>query len=238
MAKSVGNVTLVHEISRWDQYAGRPLEILNDLRMFFLSTHYRNPIDFSPEYLHEAHNKVQGLVNLRQNIDDLLRRKNSFVQVDAQSGPEMALKQAIADAKTRFNLAMDDDFNTPAAIGALFELEKNINLFIDAHPDRFSLLGKRLLEESRSTLLTLSENVLGLVLPERSSSSVGVYIAGSEESQPETELSASEIEALLEKREQARKNKDYKTADEIRADLDARGVTIEDTPHGARWKWK
>jgi len=236
MAKSVGNVTLVREIGKWDQYAKRPVDLQNHLRMFFLSTHYRSPIDFSRKHLEEAGRKVRGLEDLIWRLDEILK-KDIFNQSEEISEDEKIFGDKIDEAQKKFQQAMDDDFNTPSAIGTLFELERNTNIFIDKHPDKFSFSGKSLLEKTKGMLVKLSEDVLGFVLYGKTSSSMGI-ISGHEESELKRELSANEIEELVEKREEARKNKDYKAADEIRTKLAEKGVVLEDTPHGVRWKWK
>jgi cysteinyl-tRNA synthetase len=263
MAKSVGNVTLVHEIAGWDRYSQRPVDLLNDLRMFFLSTHYRSPIDFSSEHLAEASRKVGGLTDLLFRIDYELNNAD-FSREGNADGDEVAFEQKIGGTTDKFKQAMDDDFNTPAAIGALFELERDVNKFIAKHQFGYAGSAKALLEGARDQIVELGERVLGFrlmdALPaeegkgaEATSSSVGIIGAGQEADGERLRALASDcigdqvngsltgaelVQLLIECREKARKEKDFAAADKIRAGLTEIGIIIEDTPHGARWKWK
>ncbi len=257
MAKSVGNVTLVSEIGKWDQYIKQPIDLKNHLRMFFLSTHYRSPIDFSRKHLEEAGRKVSSLVNLLWRLDHELEEA-SFDQTYKPS-EEKSFGEKIDSSKEKFVRAMDDDFNTPAAIGALFELEKDTNIFMDEHPNGYAPSARALLERVKSVISELGEQVLGLSFESKRHQ---LKLAGRVEiktAKVELELKrdllsftrdivdrcVSEesdtedlIKTLVEEREKARKEKDFSTADSIRARLTEIGVVIEDTPHGARWKWK
>lgn len=252
MAKSVGNVILIRDLR--DEYKGKEIELRNALRMLFLSTHYRSPIDYSDEHLEEAKRKVSGLLDLVWRVDDLLE-KAVFAETEETVEAEEVFGAKISEAEKKFAEAMDDDFNTPAAIGVLFELERATNIFIDGHKAGFSLSGKTLLEDAKKTLVKLSEDVTGFVLPGRTSSSLGVFAAGAEEvkiNEPLLQLAHEFIDAsaydsaredelisqLVEKREEARKEKNFQAADKIRAGLAEIGVTIEDTAYGARWKRK
>lgn len=260
MAKSVGNVVLIHDLCA--QHKGREIDLRNALRMLFLSTHYRSPIDYSEEHLEEAKTKAKGLVNVLWQIDDLLEKRDLFSKSAETNGSEKVFAEKIEDAKDKFEQAMSDDFNTPAAIGALFELEKAANIFINQHKSGFSFSDKSLLEKARDVIKELSGDVLGIVLGGTLSSGkeattriasalLTVRIAKIPSDQRallEKELANSSVDAstlekdlvdlLVKKREEARKNKDFQSADKIRAKLAEAGVIIEDTPHGARWKWK
>jgi cysteinyl-tRNA synthetase len=260
MAKSVGNVILIRDLR--DEFKGREIQLRNALRMLFLSTHYRSPIDFSPDHLGEAKRKVSGLLDLFWRLDNLLE-KAKFSQVEEASEDEKLFKEKISEAEDKFKQAMNDDFNTPGAIAALFELERDTNIFIDKHEGAFSPFGKSLLEEARKTISNLGENVLGLALSDALAIKKGLKIRLTEEISViehrgveikrdllvlATEFidqniddSTSEndvVSLLIDKREEARKEKDFQTADKIRAGLTEIGVIIEDTPHGARWKWR
>lgn len=260
MAKSVGNVILIHDLS--EEYKGREFELRNALRMLFLSTHYRSPIDFSDEHLEEGKSKVKGLTNIVWKIDDLIGKSNCFSEDQELTAAEKNFANKIEDAKRNFEQAMDDDFNTPASIGELFKLEKEANKFIDKHPQKLSFLAKESLEKAKKTIVELGENVLGLTIEEASAAkrsfaahSVGATISGGAGVTVKKDLlaiakkllgqdmddSSSEddlIDNLIDQRDKARKDKNYEAADRIRAELEKIGIVIEDTPHGARWKWK
>lgn len=249
MAKSVGNVVLIHDLS--EQYRGKEINLRNALRMLFLSTHYRSPIDFSKKHLEEAERKVRGLVDLVWRLDEILG-KDIFSELEGNNEQENTFENKVIAAKEKFQQAMDDDFNTPAAVGAMFELERHINIFMDGHRDKYSLREKELLEKAKETIIELGRDVLGLEFVKAASSQEG-FAAGHaqinkdllnlaqeffDDSVDDSSDEASMVERLLEKREQARADKDFAAADKIRACLTEIGVVIEDTPHGARWKWK
>ncbi len=263
MAKSVGNVILVHDLRK--EYKGREIELRNALRMLFLSTHYRSPIDFSMEHLEEAERKVKGLVDLLWRLDHEVE-KADFSKAGGAGNDEKVFKGKIEGTKEKFRQAMDDDFNTPAAIGALFELERDTNIFISKHQGKYHFSARNLFERIKDTMSELGEGVLGLALSEALAIEKGkglaavasakeVFVSGREGDKVRQNLlvltkelggknvddSLSEndlVEQLVNRRENARKKKDFKAADEIRAQLAEIGVVVEDTPHGPRWKWK
>jgi len=250
MAKSVGNVILIHNLS--EEYKGREIELRNALRMLFLSTHYRSPIDFSDEHLEEAKSKVEGLTNIIWKINDLLGKSERFSEDHELTDDEKILNNKIEEAKRNFEQAMDDDFNTPAAIGELFKLEKAANKFIDKHPQKLSFLAKKSLEKAKITIVELSESVLGLAVEEAletkqaSMESIagekgdlqGLFKKLTDEEIDEGISENQLIDHLVSRREKARKEKDFKKADLIRDKLMEIGIVIEDTPHGPRWKWR
>ncbi len=130
--------------------------------------------------------------------------------------PEASEGEAGEGFRQRFIDAMDDDFNTPEALAVLFDLTKEINRLKSEFPKQAAEFG--------ATLKTLA-GVLGLLqeTPE-------AFLKG------KTELSADEIERLIEQRNQARKAKDWATADRIRAQLGTHGIVLEDTPKGTIWR--
>jgi cysteinyl-tRNA synthetase len=130
--------------------------------------------------------------------------------------PEASEGEAGEGFRQRFIDAMDDDFNTPEALAVLFDLAKEINRLKSEFPKQAAEFG--------ATLKTLA-GVLGLLqeTPE-------AFLKG------KTELSADEIERLIEQRNQARKAKDWATADRIRAQLGTHGIVLEDTPKGTLWR--
>lgn len=201
MSKSLGNVMLLGDLlKQWSP---------NTVRMLMLSTHYRNPLDFSREGLEQAQANVEKIERTIQNIDFALGR-------EASEGNSQALADVAGTARNNFVIAMDDDFNTAEALPAIFNLVKEINSAVegtDALPDAAHL------RECRATLLELS-GVLGLNLK-----------TGSVDIMPV-------VYGLVTEREEARKNKNWDRADEIRRELSDMGFDIEDTPHGPRPKPK
>jgi len=200
MSKSLGNFFTVREILK--QYAPEVV------RFFILSSHYRSPLNYSAEHINAARSS-------------LARLYTALRDVDAETGePE----QAYAD---RFFEVMDDDFNTPEAVSALFEVVREGNRVLDAGGDA----GRHL-----ATFLTIA-GVLGLSPPDTDlegladrltdlASSLGVAVGMTPE---------ATIGRLLDARARARDRKDWATADTIRDRFAKMGIVIEDTADGARW---
>jgi cysteinyl-tRNA synthetase len=192
MARSLGNFTTLQEAV--DAHGPRPL------RLLVLGTHYRSNMEMGPE-------NVAVSARSLATLDALARRART-------AGVErLHLAPADLDPETlaAFNAALDDDFNTPAALAAIYEAVRRGNLAIDAGggTDAGRLV---------STVHALA-GALGLELDDGSKTGEG----------------DEEINSLVEARNAARKAKDFAEADRIRADLAARGVTLEDTPTGTTW---
>ncbi|ADL67980.1 cysteinyl-tRNA synthetase [Thermoanaerobacterium thermosaccharolyticum DSM 571] len=198
MSKSKNNFFTVRDItSQYDPEV---------LRFFMLTSHYRNPINFSHDLLEQSKSGFLRLSNtvdnLRHLLDDALDRE--------LSDEEKAYKEKYDEYKRRFEEAMDDDFNTADAISVLFEMVRDINTNIDGNSP------KELIEYILDIFLKLS-SVLGISYKKR-------------------DLLDDEIKKLIEKREEARKAKNWAEADKIRDELKKQGIALEDTPSGVRWK--
>ncbi len=214
MAKSVGNVIRVRDALA---EAG-PMAI----RMLFLGTHYRSPIDFNADKLAEAGRAYDRLNNLVGNIDRIAAALNGTITVLTGTGKEKELLDALRAAEAGFVEAMDDDFNAPDALGALFTLTREINTFIKDRT-RFSLDEIDALDAAKATLTRLGE-ALGL-------SFTGFAGSGDAGFQ-------ADVEAKIAARQAAKAAKDWDTADRIRNDLALLDVVIEDTPEGTKWRVK
>ena len=180
---------------------------LQVLRFFMLSAHYRSPLNFSAELMEASKNSLERILTGVENLKDVQKKNNTSPITDAElSNLEMAKV-----LKDKFVAAMDDDFNTADAISAIFELIKLSNTSLNEN----STL------EYANGLLNIIEplcDVLGIITERK------------------TEILDSEIEDLIEQRTQARKNKDFALADKIRNDLLDRGIVLEDTREGVKWK--
>ena len=180
---------------------------LQVLRFFMLSAHYRSPLNFSAELMEASKNSLERILTGVENLKDVQKKNNSSPITDAElSNLEMAKV-----LKDKFVAAMDDDFNTADAISAIFELIKLSNTSLNEN----STL------EYANGLLNIIEplcDVLGIITERKA------------------EILDSEIEDLIEQRTQARKNKDFALADKIRNDLLDRGIVLEDTREGVKWK--
>ncbi|WP_129692062.1 cysteine--tRNA ligase [Gottfriedia acidiceleris] len=176
------------------------------LRFFMLSVHYRHPINYSEELLQEAKNGFERIKTAYQNSKHRLESSTNLTEDDNKW-----LKE-IADEKTVFTKVMDDDFNTANAISVLYQLAKLANQYLlETHTST------NVLNQLVATFDELS-NVLGITLVK------------------EEAMLDDEIEALIQKRTDARKNRDFALADQIRDQLKEMNIIIEDTPQGIRWK--
>lgn len=176
------------------------------IRYFLISAHYRSPINYNIDIIEQCKSALERLYTCRDSLDFALKNaENEPCENDDQ------LISLFESRKNEFITAMDDDLNTADGIAALFELTKDINTHILSKK-----VSKNVCEQAVRIFDELCD-VLGLLYNRKSN-----------------DLS-DDIEALIEKRETARKNKDWATADQIRDDLKARGIILKDTPQGVTW---
>lgn len=176
------------------------------IRFFILSVHYRNPINFSKELLQSSSNSLNRIKNCVKKIKHIIKTTNDGNMDNLErNNLEEANK-----FKIQFEKAMDDDFNTADAITAIFEIVKFANLNVSE-------------KSSNKFACEILERILELA------DILGILFLNEEENLEE------EIENLIQKRQEARKNKDYKLADEIRDILKEKGIALEDTSSGIRW---
>jgi cysteinyl-tRNA synthetase len=221
MSKSLGNFFTIREIfekSKWPE-----AETGEMLRYFLLGTHYRSPLDFSDKSIEEAKNALNGFYDL------LVKR---LAEPEQRATADKRLKEAIERCKVAFCEAMDDDFNTSVAIAVLQKLRSDVNKFLE---QGLSSEGRRQAREAfqslgnRLGLFQLDHWQFNLVItPPSGSLSISGYAPS---------LSNEEIEGKRIERDEARKQKNFKKADEIRQFLASHGIVIEDKPDGtSRWK--
>ena len=199
MSKSLGNFFTVREIS--EKYD------LQVLRFFMLSAHYRSPLNFSADLMEAAKNGYERIVTSVDNLKFLLDKAADT----EMTGEEKNLLTEAQGFETKFDEAMDDDFNTADALAAIFELVK----FVKSNAKAES--SKAFLEALKQEIVTLSD-ICGLIVDKKA------------------EMLDSDIEALIEERQAARKAKNFARADEIRDELLAKGIVLEDTREGVKWK--
>ncbi|MGN0413017.1 MAG: cysteine--tRNA ligase, partial [Lachnospiraceae bacterium] len=199
MSKSLGNFFTVRDIS--EKYD------LQVLRFFMLSAHYRSPLNFSADLMEAARNGLDRIVTAAGNLKYLLENAAEGEMTEA----EKALAEEAKGFVTKFDEAMDDDFNTADAIAAIFELVKFANTNVTA--DNTKAFVQTIYDE----LLMLTD-ICGLIVEKKE------------------ELLDSDIEALIQERQDARKAKNFARADEIRNQLLEMGIVLEDTREGVKWK--
>ncbi|MCC0784857.1 cysteine--tRNA ligase [Clostridioides sp. ES-S-0108-01] len=196
--------------SKGNFFTVRDISKLYDLeivRFFMLSAHYRNPVNFSDEMLNQAKAGLERLYNTKEKLEFTLSNlKESYL-----TEKEVELVKELDNFRQRFIDAMDDDVNTADAVSVIFELAKLINSNVDENSS---------LEFAKKCLDEFNEltGVLNIVNKKK-----------------DTALD-KDIEELIQKRTDAKKNKEFQLADDIRQQLLDMGIVLEDTRQGVKWK--
>ena len=203
------------------------------VRFFLLATHYRRPIDFSADRIRSVGTGLDTFYRFFKRYERVTG--TSFYALDApqtrvagqiDADGDTLLKE-VAEHRDRFLESMDDDFNTGGATGVLFELVRRLNKFVDDEkledPKKQDAAKVASLTQGAKTLRELA-NVLGIFREEPN-----------QEAGNDDELTAGLMQLLIDLRAEARKNKDFATADRIRNSLTEMGITLEDRPGGTDW---
>ena len=180
---------------------------LQVLRFFMLSAHYRSPINFSAELMEASKNGLERIITCAERLKELLGK----VSGDTLTEEEQENKKNVDELVAKFEAAMDDDFNTADAVSAIFELVKLANSTANEESS------KAYVELLAGTIAKLSD-VLGIITERKA------------------EVLDSEVEELIAARQQARKEKNFALADEIRQKFLDMGIVLEDTREGVKWK--
>ncbi|SHM70638.1 cysteinyl-tRNA synthetase [Caldanaerovirga acetigignens] len=177
------------------------------LRLLMLSSHYRSPINFSKELMEQSKSALERLYTALYAMEHL---EKVAPERQMSNMEEEYIKRQLEN-KEKFIESMDDDFNTASAIAALFDIVREFNVSLSENSS------KEAVKKTKELVLELG-GVLGLF------------------SKFQPALLDEEIERMIKEREEARKAKNYALADKIRDELKARGIIIEDTPTGTRWR--
>ncbi len=196
MSKSLNNFFTVRDILK--EYDGEVL------RYFLLSSQYRGPINFSHELMEEAKTALGRMRNCRSDLKAAIKNGEGSITAEEQTKMDELLQY-----KEKYIEAMDDDLNTAGAIGAIFELVRDINTNLRVK------VSKEFAEKMWALLDELT-GVLGILRKD------------------DDQCVDSDIQSLVDQRQEARKNKDWATADKIRDQLAAMGITLKDTPQGVQ----
>jgi cysteinyl-tRNA synthetase len=225
MSKSLGNFLTIKEILKdWHPEV---------LRLFFLSHHYRSPVDYSEDSLGEAKTGLDRFYVTLHAIQEELKKP----LVPQKKKIDMAVvencHQTVKTFQSRYEEAMDDDFNTAQALGHFYDLQTDLNSLLTlskGQPDeKIALILKQGLEH-----FSARGWVFGLFAEDP-----GKYISRQKkEGLKKLNLSEEDITKRIEERNTARKEKDWKKADEIRQDLLSKRIILEDTPSSTHWKLK
>ncbi len=197
MAKSLGNFITIRQAL--ETYR------VDDLKLFFLMSHYASPVDFSKEKIYEIHKAWE---KFQMFFHEARRINQPFTEL------RESLKDLIKVQQEKFNQAMDDDFNTPRALGSLFEWMNEVH--------------KRKTEEGGEGLLIESSALIENILKDL------FYLSLKDDELDEKKK--QKIENLMHIRKQARQRKDYQEADRIRDQLSEMGIVVEDTKDGQIWR--
>lgn len=205
MSKSLGNYVDFDEVlSNYDS---------DTLRYFYLSTHYRKPLNYTSEAISAAKNSTEKLENTLHLIESSI--KGPDVNLDFGNAEKELLKR-VKSLRKQFEASMDDDMNTHGALDALHEMSSEINKYVSGEPNKGVLIRAR--EVYRELL-----DVLGLLEKrKKSTDSLGEEL----------------IEKIIELRQNLREEENYELADKIRNMLNQMGVEVNDTPEGATWRYK
>jgi cysteinyl-tRNA synthetase len=217
MSKSLGNFFTIKEIL--EKYEPEVV------RYFLLSAHYRSPIEFSDVQLTEAELSIDRYYSTVTRIKDFLETAGAA----EKPGTSSELEKLIVSFKDKFHNAMNDDFNTASSLGFIFELIREVNKFLDSKPS--GIKAKELVTKT-GELLTEVGGVLNIFnkTPEEWYRSLMKV--------KKIEFSEEELLRKIAERQEARKQKDWATADMIRKTLEEKGVILEDKKDGTAWKVK
>ncbi|MEM1515872.1 MAG: cysteine--tRNA ligase [Thermoproteota archaeon] len=205
MSKSLGNFITVKDALRM---CGPQI-----LRFFLISAHYRSPLDFNKESIEHAKTNLEKILNAVENLLSLEERHE-------RGEDEEVLLAQVREAKKKFEEAMDDDFNTPLAIAAIFDIVKSINNYANKN----SSIEETAKREVYETIRILMEEILGIKIEVKDREKFG------------SDLISSLVEIILEVREEMRKRKEWKISDEIRDKMRKLGFIIEDALQGTKWR--
>lgn len=182
------------------------------IRYFILSAHYRSPLNFSEEQLQQAERSLQRLGNAIFNVKHLLKQ-NKFRK--SKDKDDESILEKRRESEQKFIEAMDDDFNTPVALSQLFGFSREINIYLNSP----GLKNEEVIEETLKFYQELAGKILGIL-----------------EDFDREESFEQEIEKLIKEREKAREERNWVESDRIRNKLHEKGILLEDTPIGVRWK--
>jgi cysteinyl-tRNA synthetase len=195
MSKSLGNFITIRDLLKKHS--------AESFRLFVLSTHYRRPVDFSDEGLSQAEATLERINETRDRLKNLIKSNAC-----RESKDEERLLEEIAEAKEKYLMGMDNDFNSAIALASFHELIRLGNRVGDLKPS------KKVAQAALDTINELGA-IFGLFQHEKEQSAI-----------------SDEVKALIEERDRARKQRDWKKADEIRERLRKMRISLRDSPDG------
>jgi cysteinyl-tRNA synthetase len=199
------------------------------IRLFLLTSQYRSPVDFSAQNLAEAQAGLDRFYALLQDLQDSSRMYDGELQTDA----ERSALEAVEEFPVKFRAAMDDDFNTAQALGHLYSMTRMLNAAVHTPGQDGNRFSRRLAEAARAVFADAG-SVFGLFQVEPAA----YFAARKQDGISSAGLSEADIQRLIDERLQARQQKNWARADEIRDELAAKGITLKDSPQGTEWSVK
>jgi len=234
MSKSIGNIINIKDLLQtWDAEV---------LRMFFAQAHYRSPPDFSEKALTDVEKGRERLYRIKERLQEYAKQATTQKpSLSTLKDPEKQFLNTIKEFQEGFEAAMDDDFNTPKAFASLYEFVNKTNRFFEQHPKPNPELCHLALDIYLKTgsVLTLFQSQIHTLIQNDSeiTSALQKLLLTYGKTLDSPTIDAL-LQSLLDARQDARKKKDYKTADDIRKNLESLGFEIQDTAHGPVWRKK
>lgn len=225
MSKSLGNIFTIQEALR--------IYHPEVIRLFLISHHYRGPLDFSDVIINETEAALERFYKTLKAIDDSLVGLKEELPLDRVElkGDEREIYEKLKELPVKFECAMDDDFNTALAIGHMFDAARALNRFMDLYPQKEDSIFLSILSYGKKQFGKLG-HILGILVSEPAQ-----YLEDQRARKLRLlNIDVSEIEAKIEERNLARREKDWARADKIRAELAKRGILLEDGPEKTTWR--
>jgi len=223
MSKSLGNFMTIKDIVK--KHGAEAV------RYFIISNHYRSPIDYTDKAIQDASAALDRFY-------ETAKRLPKPTKIVSEGSPANDDEKQLVETLDRVNASvekfMDDDFNSAGAIGSIFEAVRSVNRYLDGNPNSTDDFYHFVLGRWQG-LVESWENLLGIF----GTDPEAYFESKKNRSASEGKFDADEIEQLLTERKEARSNKDFKRADEIRDQLSAMGIVIKDRPDGTtEWQVK
>lgn len=220
MSKSLGNILTIKEILK--EYHPEVV------RLFLLSRHYRSPIDYSPHEMDTARRNLGRFYQTLAGINEILSEETEKIdREEGFSAEEMAVYRRAEEFPTKFEEAMDDDFNTAVALASFFELGRDLNRLLQKPSPNTS----EILRRGKDAFLAVGK-VLGIFQEDPDA-----FLEDEKKRKLKAlPLTQEEVEVLIEERDEARRQKNWAHADHVRERLASQGIILEDTPKGTIWR--
>ncbi len=231
MSKSLGNIQNIKDLLKiWDA---------ETIRFFFSQAHYRSPPDFSEKGLINARKGLKRIHRLKDKMDDISRNSLDNIEKESLNDIEKRYLRDIEEFIEKFEKSMDDDFNTPEAVGVIFDFINNSNSYLKNNENPNPELCKYSLDKliELGGILTLFQEKKFSELPDKKRilKELKLILERYDGNTDEDDIE-NIIKMILEIRERSRENKDWKKSDDIRNELEKIGFEIQDTISGTIWR--